>query len=71
MVHSLDPGDDRVVSDTDVFIHVDRVRLLAELRVVVVIVQYIHVDSCAEEQNRDKYHLLQIGPLIFNAVTVN
>lgn len=54
MMHSLDPGDDRVVSDTDVFIHVDRVRLLAELRVVVVVVQYIDVDSCAEEQNRDK-----------------
>lgn len=52
-MHSLDPGDDGVVSDTDVFIHVDRVRLLAELRVVVVVVQYIHVDSCAEEQNRD------------------
>lgn len=40
----LDPGDNWIVGNADVFVHCNCVGLLAELGIVVIVVQHVHVD---------------------------
>lgn len=51
----LDFSDDRVVCDADVLVDGHGVCLLAELRVVIVVVYYVHVDRGATNIREYKY----------------
>lgn len=49
----LDPGYNRVVSNTDVFVNCNGVGFLAELRVVVVVIQNVYVDSSSRRKKKN------------------
>lgn len=53
---SLDPSNNRIVSNTNILIYSHGIGFFTELRVVVIIVQNVNVDRCSE--NRENIIIL-------------